>query len=105
MGLLKIAIYSTPAGKAPFSEWQNTLDAPTRALIKTRISRVKLGNFGDCKSVGDGLRELRINYGPGYRIYFGMQGSTLVILLTGGNKRSQLRDIAKAKKYWLEYKG
>ena len=105
MGLLKIAIYSTPSGKAPFSEWQNTLDIPTRALIKTRISRVKLGNFGDCKSVGDGIRELRINYGPGYRIYFGMQGSTLVILLTGGDKRSQLRDIAKAKKYWLEYKG
>jgi putative addiction module killer protein len=65
-----------------------------------------LGNFGDSKIIkgGDGIWELRINFGPGYRVYFGKKGTTIIILLLGGNKGTQERDIIKAKKYWLEYK-
>lgn len=65
-----------------------------------------MGNFGDAKMIkgGEGIWELRIDYGPGYRVYFGKQGATIVILLTGGDKKSQNRDIAKAKRYWLDYK-
>ena len=72
----------------------------------TRIGRVRLGNFGDCKYIigSNGIWELRLDYGPGYRVYFGKEGTTIIVLLMGGEKRSQNRDIAKAKKYWLEYK-
>lgn len=106
MNQIQIILYSTKTGKEPFSEWEEDLDKKTRAVIITRLERIKLGNFGDAKIIksGEGIWELRIDYGPGYRIYFGKQGSTLVILLTGGDKRSQTRDIAKAKQYWRDYK-
>ena len=103
---IKISIYTTSAGKAPFKAWLNDLDVKTRAIIKTRLDRIGLGNFGDSKPIknGGGVKELRISYGPGYRIYYGMKGSTLVILLVGGDKKSQNRDITKAKRYWLDIK-
>lgn len=106
MGLIDIFIFTTNTGKAPFSDWLGELDIKTRAIIRTRLDRIKLGNFGDCKSVkaGGGIKELRIDYGSGYRIYFGMKGTIVVILLMGGDKKSQNRDIAKAKRYWLEFK-
>ena len=106
MSLIKILIYSTSSGKAPFKVWLNDLDTKTRSIIRTRLDRISLGNFGDSKPIknGAGVKELRISYGPGYRIYYGMKGSTLVILLVGGDKKSQARNIAKAKQYWLDIK-
>ena len=75
-----------------------------RAVIRARINRLELGNFGDCKSVGTGVLELRVSFGPGYRVYFGRDGNTLVVLLCGGDKGSQAKDILKAKLLWKEYK-
>lgn len=75
-----------------------------RARIRVRLNRVRLGNFGDCKSVGGGVSELRIRYGPGYRVYLGRKGNRLVILLYGGDKRTQSNDIALAQQYWANYR-
>lgn len=106
MSLVKIILYSTATGKEPFSDWEGGLDKRIRAIVINRLDRIRLGNFGDAKIIkgGNGIWELRIDHGPGYRIYFGKKGSMIVILLTGGDKRSQNRDITKAKRYWLEYK-
>lgn len=92
-------------GIVPFSEWLDSLrDRRAKAKIKARLDRVEEGNLGDYKSVGDGVFELRIDYGSGYRIYFGQQGSTVIILLCGGDKSTQDKDIAKAKEYWEDYR-
>lgn len=77
-------------------------DRRRRALVKARLDRVSLGSFGDYRSLGGRILELRVHFGPGYRIYFGMAGND-VILLWGGEKRTQARDIARAKIYWTEY--
>lgn len=83
---------------APFAKWYRKLsDVRARARIDIRIRRLSLGNFGDAKSVGGGISELRIDYGPGYRIYFTRRGRKVVILLAGGDKGSQQRDIARAR--------
>ncbi len=105
MDLIKIIIYTTNAGKSLFSDWVENLEMNDRAIIRARIARVRLGNLGDCKQIkgGGGVWELRITHGPGYRIYFGKKGKSIIILLTGGDKGSQNRDITKAKKYWLAY--
>ena len=80
-----------------FAEWLDGVgDAQAKARILVRLRRLSLGNFGDCKSVGNGVSELRIDYGPGYRIYLTRQGSSVVILLAGGTKKSQSRDIKRA---------
>ena len=80
-----------------FARWIDGLrDVRARARVLARIERLALGNAGDSKPVGEGVRELRIHYGPGYRVYFKQQGSALVVLLAGGDKRSQGRDIQKA---------
>lgn len=107
MSLIEILIYVTGAGKSPFDHWLNKLDRTTRAIVRTRIDRVCLGNFGDSKPIknGDGIHELRIDYGAGYRIYYGKHASKIVVLLFGGDKSTQSRDIVRAKKYWVEYKG
>ncbi len=100
----QIIVYQTATGKEPYTVWLNKLrDPATRRRIIRRIIRVELGNLGDFKPVGDDVFELRIHFGPGYRIYFGQSGETVVILLTGGDKNSQKRDIALAKKYWQDY--
>lgn len=106
MSTIKIIIYATDTKREPYSDWEDNLDKMTQAIIKNRLDRVRIGNFGDAKRIesGNGIWELRIDYGPGYRIYFGKKGTTIVILLTGGSKRSQNRDIQKAKQYWLECK-
>jgi len=106
MDNIKVINYTTSTGKEPFNDWLLKLDTNTRAIIRARIARIRLGNFGDCKIIkgAPGICELRIAYGPGYRVYLGKKGTTVVILLIGGDKRSQLRDIEKAKRYWLEYK-
>lgn len=106
MSIIKIAIYKTVSGKTPYKEWLNDLDRSVRNIIRTRVDRVRLGNFGDSKVLAgsDGISELRVNFGAGYRIYFGRDGFELVILLMGGDKGTQEKDIAKAKRYWSEYK-
>ena len=78
-------------------------DRTARAKIQTRLGRLSLGNFGDSKFVGEGVYELRIDYGGGYRIYFGQVGSRVILLLCGGDKSSQERDIQTAKSYWRDY--
>lgn len=96
--------YVAAEGKNPFREWLHGLrDVRARARIRVRLNRVRLGNFGDAKSVGDGVSELRIPYGPGYRVYFARTGSTVVLLLCGGDKATQKRDVNTAKDYWLDY--
>ncbi|CAN5401435.1 type II toxin-antitoxin system RelE/ParE family toxin [soil metagenome] len=81
-----------------FMRWLNGLrDAKAQTIIAARIERVKVGNFGDCKSVGDGVSELRIAFGPGYRLYYTVEERKIVILLAGGDKSTQQRDIAAAK--------
>ncbi len=106
MNLVKIVIYTTYAGKEPYSIWEDGLDKKIRAHVANRIDRIKLGNFGDAKLIKGvaGLWELRITKGPGYRIYFGKKGATIVILLTAGDKKTQKKDIAKAKEYWKDCK-
>lgn len=96
--------YQTEAGRNPFREWLHGLrDEGVRARIRVRLNRVRLGNFGDSKQVGGGVHELRFSFGPGYRVYFGLDGDILVILLNGGEKRLQMNDIATAKAYWGLY--
>lgn len=101
----ELRIYLTTEGREPFSEWLESLrDQRARAKIRVRLDRVSLGNFGDCRTVGDGIQELRIDYGPGYRVYFGQEGPTIVLLLCGGDKQTQSKDIETAKQYWREYR-
>jgi putative addiction module killer protein len=100
----EIRRYITPEGTVPFAEWLDSLrDKKTKAKIKERLKRVSLGNLGDCKSVGGGVFELRIDYGPGYRVYYGQVGLIIVILLLGGDKSTQEQDIRKAQEYWANY--
>ncbi|MFZ1029939.1 MAG: type II toxin-antitoxin system RelE/ParE family toxin [Limnoraphis robusta] len=101
----EIRRYVTSDGTISFDEWYNSLrDRKAQAKIKLRLERVALGNLGDYRSVGEGVCELRINYGSGYRVYFGQIGSTLVILLCGGDKSTQQNDIRKAIDYWIDYR-
>jgi len=101
----ELRIYVTVDGRSPFSEWLASLrDTKARAKVRVRLDRVSLGNFGDCYGVGGGVQELRIDYGPGYRVYFGKLGSTIVLLLCGGDKSTQATDIELAKRYWNEYR-
>ncbi|NOY28751.1 MAG: type II toxin-antitoxin system RelE/ParE family toxin [Planctomycetes bacterium] len=100
----RIRIYQKKDGKRPFSKWLNQLrDRKAQERIDARLTRVQLGNFGDTKAVGEGVLELRIDYGPGYRVYCGCDGSEVVILLLGGDKRTQAKDINTAKDYWADY--
>ena len=100
----EIRRYTTPDGRIPFAEWRNSLrDRKAISVIDNRLRRVRLGNIGDFRSVGEGVCEFRIDYGPGYRIYFGQIGSAIVLLLCGGDKSTQAQDIRKAKEYWADY--
>ncbi len=100
----EIRRYITSDGKVPFADWLDSLrDTNAKAKIISRLNRVTAGNLGDYRSVGEGVCELRIKYGPGYRIYFGLRGLTIVLLLCGGDKSTQDQDIQKAKEYWADY--
>lgn len=106
MDELKIEIleYVNEDGKNIFHDWLRSLkDKAARARIRVRLNRIRLGNLGDCKSVGSGVSELRVDYGPGYRIYFGRDGNKTVILLCRGSKKTQSKDINLAQQYWAEY--
>ena len=97
-----VRIYAATDGTEPFTEWELGLkDRTARARIRARIGRLRLGNFGDSKRVGD-VFELRIHFGPGYRVYYGRRGD-LVLLLCGGDKGAQARDIERAAAYWRDY--
>jgi putative addiction module killer protein len=92
------------SGRSPFKDWLRSLrDKPTQARIQNRIDRLRLGVFGDCESVGGGVLELRIHFEPGYRVYFGLHGAQVILLLCGGDKSTQTRDIADAQRYWKEF--
>jgi putative addiction module killer protein len=101
----EIQRYVKSDGQIPFDEWFNGLrDSQAKLKINVRLKRVSTGNFGDYRSVGEGVLELRINFGPGYRVYFGQVATTIVLLLCGGDKSTQDEDIRKAKKYWTKYR-
>ncbi len=101
----KLKIYETSTGKCPFDKWFNDLtDQKAQALIDLRLERIKRGNFGNCESVGNAVCELKIDFGPGYRVYFGKLGLQIILLLCAGDKKSQQKDIEKAKKYFQDFK-
>ena len=101
----ELLIYETRTGKVPFKEWIEALrDKKGCTVIEARLDRLERGNAGMCQSVGNGVYELKIHFGPGYRIYFGQDGKVLIILLCGGDKKSQEKDIQNAKEYWIDYK-
>ena len=101
----EVRIYARSDGSEPFTEWLRGLrDGTTRNRIRQRIARLRLGNFGDTRSVGDGVLELRIHFGPGFRVYFGREGASVVILLCGGDKSSQERDIGRAMEHWRDHR-
>jgi putative addiction module killer protein len=102
--VISINMYETPNGKCPFDEWFSGLrDRKTQMVVDARLTRLRQGNFGNFKSVGAGVLELKIAFGPGFRVYFGVDGNTVVVLLCGGDKGSQERDIRRAQEYWADY--
>lgn len=102
--MIEIRRYVTRTGKDVVGDWLAGLDSQTRARIAVRIDRISLGNFGDCKPLRDGVFELRVDWGPGYRVYYAMVGRECVLLLCGGDKRKQSSDIARAITYAKDYK-
>ncbi|CAN5766430.1 type II toxin-antitoxin system RelE/ParE family toxin [soil metagenome] len=96
--------YVDQQGRNPFDRWFEKLDSNTQARIVVALDRLERGNFSAAKGVGAGVSELRLDFGPGYRIYFGKDGETLIILLGGGTKKRQQNDIAAAHLLWQEYK-
>ena len=101
----RLLLYETPEGRCPWREWFDGLkDRNTQAAIDARLLRLQRGNFGDCRSVGGGIWELRVHLGAGYRIYFGRDGLNLVVLLCGGSKGSQKRDVERARVCWSDYR-
>jgi putative addiction module killer protein len=91
-------------GLVRFDEWFDSLrDKRMQAVVDARVARVRAGNFGDCKSVGGGVFELRVAFGPGLRVYYGLYGRQVVVLLGGGDKSSQLRDIRRAQQLWQQF--
>ena len=91
-------------GESYYADWFNSLDAAAAARIDRYVRRMEQGNLGDSKIVGEGVRELRIDFGPGYRVYYGIDRGTIILLLCGGTKRRQSQDISKAIDRWNSYK-
>jgi putative addiction module killer protein len=102
--MLEIRYYVAVDGHQPFAEWLAGLGPVTRAKVVRVIARMEQGNLANVKSVGEGVLEYKIDFGPGYRVYFARSGATLLILLTGGTKKRQQRDIDAAIFYWQDYK-
>jgi putative addiction module killer protein len=102
---MQIEIYQNTTGQQPFSRWLKDLkDRKAKLKIQQRLAQVRAGNLGDCKSAGGGILELRVHFGPGYRIYCAREGQKLIILLCAGDKSTQQKDIALARSYWEDFK-
>lgn len=102
---LEIDYYQSQSGYTPFRNWFETLrDRNAKAVIDARLIRLRLGNLGRCATLGAGLYELKINYGPGYRVYFDKAAQKLILLLCGGDKSTQAQDIRIAHRYWKDFK-
>jgi putative addiction module killer protein len=102
--MLEVRRYITKQGRIPIAEWLDSFrDRKIRQRIQNRLLRLEAGNRGDCKSLGQGLWELRLDFGSGYRIYYGQVGSAIILLLCAGDKGSQPRDIEVARGYWRDY--
>lgn len=101
---MDIREYLDAEGYSPFAGWFGGLDPAAAAKVTVAITRLSAGNFSNVKGVGAGVLEYRLNYGPGYRVYFARDGETLVILLAGGTKRRQPKDIESAQARWADYK-
>jgi len=101
---IELRYYLDEDGECPFEEWFNALSAAAAAKVAAALVRLEQGNFSNVKGVGEGVLEYRIDWGPGLRVYFGRDGDVLVILLKGGSKRRQQRDVADAKALWEDYK-
>jgi putative addiction module killer protein len=102
--MYEIDIYKTSNDKEPYVEWLESLDRTVRARIKARFTKIQeTNNLGIYEPVGDGVFEFKFDFGPGYRIYFGFKRDTFLILLFGGHKKGQQRDIDKAKEYWRDH--
>ncbi|HEB73585.1 MAG TPA: type II toxin-antitoxin system RelE/ParE family toxin [Nitrospirae bacterium] len=102
--MTEVREYINAQGSSPFAKWFNGLNATAAARITMALTRVELGNLSDHKSVGAGVWELRLDFGPGYRVYFGKDGDRLVILLGGGTKKRRQKNIETAKLLWKDYK-
>lgn len=102
--MIELVEYLKEDETSPFAEWLDRLDVQAALRVRRALARIELGNFGDSKNVGGGVAECRLAYGPGYRIYYGRDGDALVILLVGGTKKRQQKDIETAKIYWIDYK-
>lgn len=100
----EIEIYKTPLGKEPFIEWFEKLDLKNQSKITTRLERIEIGHYGDFKRLKNSINELRFFTGSGYRIYFAEENNKLIILLIGGDKSKQEKDIEKATEFYNEYK-
>ena len=104
--MINLVRYQQTNGDEPLSDWLNDVrDKIAQARIRIRLRQVEAGNFGDCEAVGEGVSELRVHVGAGYRVYFGRHGQTVVVLLCGGDKRTQTSDIKRAKLFWADWKG
>ncbi len=102
--MIEIRRYRSASNSEPFTEWLAGLkDKQAKARISVRLIRLQTGNFGDCKTLRDGEWELRVDYGPGYRVYYAWADKTVVLLLCGGDKRKQRADIERAVDYWKDY--
>lgn len=107
--MIEVEEYLQEDGSSPFQKWFDSLNARAATKVTVVLDRIEQGNLGDVEPVGEGVSERRIDFGPGYRIYFGTvrdkSSIKLVILLCGGSKKKQSKDIETAKNYWKEYKG
>lgn len=102
--MISVREYLDTNGRSPYAEWFDSLNAEAAAKVTTAVIRISLGNFANVKGVGSGVFECKLDFGPGYRIYFGKDGAALVILLGGGTKKRQQRDIGAALANWQDYK-
>jgi putative addiction module killer protein len=102
--MLELRYYLASNGGSPFEEWFAGLNSAAAAKVAVALARLEQGNLSNAKAVGEGVLEYRIDWGPGYRVYFGRDGEVLLILLTGGTKQRQQRDIDDAKTSWADYK-